>query len=693
MPLLKPLTLLLPLVALCALAHQTAAAPAVVPDGLLIDYDFSRESLPGDDGLIRDLSGNHLDATLRPVSPSKPDLPRTGWLDHNVLQGDGLGGWIVRPAKIQALKQPGADHTMPFGLIAMDNGEIALIASGERKGQPTQVLLAFSADQGDTWTDFLVVPGASGRAMVFTYLGGPNVTFVSGRRYFSRDYGRTWPDSVQHPPTKTGMSFHYEGSAWVDRDPAGLAKAILELGWHYEPGKKWPVDDATVVFRRSVDGGRSWIDEVAPPEWKFEMTYKGKTSLRGVSEGAVARAANGDLVAALRSDIPPALMDGPHDDNLEGTSVSVSKDDGKTWSKMNFLFYAGRHHANLQRLPSGDLVCTMVVRVDVQHGDLAAPPPGGWLTTPRRGCDAVVSRDNGATWDVTRRYELDRFEYLRSDYWPDGKCGHIGASPLPDGSVISAYGNYLKGAAVLIKWKPDAEPSRPATAEDLKLEKPSSGTIYGQVAQRGKDYDLGNRRVILTGSSWIQIPPDDRLLALDGNATVELILRPEEQSGEMPVLLFCAGAVEGKLIEGFRIAYDQRDLRNNNQVLYSDQRVDPTPYEYTTQVSGRSSLEPFSPVIQQLAYVIRDGHGEFYRDGKLFSVQTESGSVPASLFRYVLDKGASKETVCIAVGGRPVGEGVSQKLKAHLFALRIYDRPLSSAELKRNLLATTGKLP
>jgi len=42
----------------------------------------------------------------------------------------------------------------------------------------------------------------------------------------------------------------------------------------------------------------------------------------------------------------------PHDDSLEGTAISISKDDGKTWSDMQILFDAGRHHANLQRLPT-----------------------------------------------------------------------------------------------------------------------------------------------------------------------------------------------------------------------------------------------------------------------------------------------------------------------------------------------------
>jgi hypothetical protein len=117
---------------------------------------------------------------------------------------------------------------------------------------------------------------------------------------------------------------------------------------------------------------------------------------------------------------------------------------------MQFLFDAGRHHANLQRLPGGDLVCTLVVRDDIQEGQLASH---------RRGCDALISRDHGRTWNLDRRFELDRFDFLRRDgYWVDGMCGHIASVVLEDGQILSAYGQYLLGATVLIRWNPDAGP-------------------------------------------------------------------------------------------------------------------------------------------------------------------------------------------------------------------------------------------
>lgn len=390
--------------------------------------------------------------------------PGSGWKDHAIRQGDGKGGWVTRPALRQVLKHPDATHTMPFGLVQLDNGAIALLCSREKAaagpGQRTiEPIIAFSKDGGATWSDFAVIPGTKGRPQYLTYLGQGRLSFVTEvfdkggkpQRVFSNDYGRTWTEHVDHPPTKGGMPFNLEGNAWVDRDERGAAVAILELGWHYAPGKSHPKDDATVVFRRSVDGGKRWSDEVAPPQWKFTVEHNGKMWLRGVSEGAIVRAANGALVAALRSDMPPRYFDGPHDDSLEGTAISISRDDGKTWSDLDILFDAGRHHANLQRLPNGDLVCTLVVRVDVQQGK---------LVSRRRGCDALISKDDGKTWNLERRFELDRYDYLRPDgYWVDGACGHVGAVVLDDGYILSVYGNYRSGA-VLIKWKPDAKPAK-----------------------------------------------------------------------------------------------------------------------------------------------------------------------------------------------------------------------------------------
>jgi hypothetical protein len=57
------------------------------------------------------------------------DAERFSWKEHRVLQGDGRGGWIVHPAQYQFVPRFGEYKVLPFGLAAMDNGEILLMGA------------------------------------------------------------------------------------------------------------------------------------------------------------------------------------------------------------------------------------------------------------------------------------------------------------------------------------------------------------------------------------------------------------------------------------------------------------------------------------------------------------------------------------------------------------------------------------
>jgi len=176
----------------------------VVTDGLVLHYNFTGDNITGNStpdkhGVIKDAAGNGLDAVIRPTEPVPLPVTRTGWLGHHIRQGDGRGGWVSWPAKIQVLKAPGSDFTMPFGIVQMNNGELALICSDEKVGQYTRPVLALSRDGGDTWTDFQIIEGASGRPMNLTYHGGGILSLVAGRRHYSDDYGHSWTRSVEHP--------------------------------------------------------------------------------------------------------------------------------------------------------------------------------------------------------------------------------------------------------------------------------------------------------------------------------------------------------------------------------------------------------------------------------------------------------------------------------------------------------------
>jgi len=376
-----------------------------------------------------------------------------GWKEHFIRQGDGKGGWLLKPAEYRFLHHPEGGLVLSFGLAQMDNGEVIFLGS-RTHGKEQYAVFAIGRDGGDSWSEIQDLPDAVGRPMMLAYLGNGRLTFeteAGNLRYFSSDYGRTWTEKIPKQLTVGGKEWNGEGNPLVEQDARGLVTRMAEIGFTFPDNYRveLPVQP---LLRWSVDGGRTWTNETAPKEWQWEAVYRGKIYHRGVSEGSLARAANGWLVAALRPDMPPEYYADPdkqsgrdYNDSVEGIAVSISRDDGKTWSPMNFLFSAGRHHCHLVRMPNGDLVMTMGVRVDVREGKLASY---------RRGCDAVVSRDNGLTWDTERRYVLDEYEFYDGSRWFNGECGHLYSTLLDSGQILTTHANYLTRGASLIRWKP-----------------------------------------------------------------------------------------------------------------------------------------------------------------------------------------------------------------------------------------------
>ncbi|MBM3475425.1 MAG: exo-alpha-sialidase [Armatimonadetes bacterium] len=384
-----------------------------------------------------------------------------GMKEHPILVGDGKGGWKAKPGELQFLHQPGTTHLMPFGLVQMDNGEVLFLASAEAAASGSTPrsfipVTAISSDAGDTWSALTPVPDCpQGRPMMLTDLGKGELCFqIAGGatssvlRLYSHDYGRTWPERVPLQAAE-GQAWNVEGNALVDRDAEGKAIRIAEIGYKSYSSGVWPAAFEGWL-RWSGDGGRTWTDETKPAAWYITMEWQGKEYLRGVSEGSLTRARNGDLVAALRVDMPPRYYVGGQsgadfDDSLEGLGISISEDDGKTWSPINLIYEAGRHHAHLLTLPNGDIVMTYIVRVDVRDGKLASY---------RRGCEALISHDNGRTWRPDRRYILDEFEYYDGDKWFHGETGHLASTCLTDGRILTVYGHYRAGGSCLIRWRP-----------------------------------------------------------------------------------------------------------------------------------------------------------------------------------------------------------------------------------------------
>ena len=376
------------------------------------------------------------------------DLPRGqayGWRDSSIRKGDGEGGWKTHVVQTRMFPATKGNYIMPFGIHEMDNGQI-IIGASWHDGEMELPVISTSSDGGETFSDWETVPNTFDRPMMFTYLGRGELLFSAhGFHHYSHDYGRTWPERLPVPAATNGGMFWAEGNMLVDTAADGRAERVAATGGN--AGWKPNFEGAFYNFLRwSSDGGKTWRDESRPAAWIYEVTHDGKTYERSVSEGGLVRADNGDIVAALRTDLPPRYLDQPHNDSLEGTAVSISEDDGKTWSALKTLYDAGRHHACLVKRPNGDIVMTYVVRVNVKDGRFA---------NQRRGMEALVSRDNGRTWDLDEVYILDAFNHLGAKHWFNGECGHVAAAALRDGSVLSIYGNYVAKAAVLVRWRPE----------------------------------------------------------------------------------------------------------------------------------------------------------------------------------------------------------------------------------------------
>ena len=378
------------------------------------------------------------------------DSEQLAWKEHFLKRGDGQGGYTCHAAQQQVLPQYERRRIVPYGLATMDNGEVILAATAWPlvPGLPEQTLIAISDDDGATWGEYIVLDGIHQRPMMLAYLGQGVVTFESGdttrqNRMYSHDYGRTWDESIPVPPAPDGQPLGWEGMPLVDRDAHGNAVRIAQTGQTLEGAKPhWTIHN---YIRWSEDGGRSWPRVDCPQAWRGSETYDGKTYDFGCGEGSLVRAANGDLVAALRTWAPPQFTDHPYYvDCLEGTTVSISKDDGDTWSQQKMVFQGGRHHAVLLRMPNDDLVMVVIRRIDFRDGK---------MVSYRRGCDAVISRDHGETWDVEHLYVLDDFPHCNGDQWMHGACGHMSSTLLPDGYILTGYGNVSAGG-VLIRWRP-----------------------------------------------------------------------------------------------------------------------------------------------------------------------------------------------------------------------------------------------
>ncbi len=369
------------------------------------------------------------------------------WTSHNVIQLNGRANVIKLPAKYNILTESwNRVVAVPYIVYMPEKDRVLMLVSCD---YPHQAMILQSDDHGASWsspkyvhTDTSGYPD-TGMGTGLTYLGNGKVLIVSGTEkgawvWFSYDYGETWNDRAVFPPASNGLIFNF---GWdpplIDMDHlTGGVKRIIAGGYIlntslYESAATQGYSIGGI--RISNDGARTWDDVINVPEWL------------GANEVAFTRANNGDIIAACRTDWPERFRK-TNLDHYEGFGVSISKDNGKTWSKINKLFDWGHHHPCMVVMPDKDIVMTYVVRKGYPDTD------DGY---PQFGIEAIVSHDNGQTWDLDHRYILSYWKGIRKG--PNAWYSSSQATStvlMPDGSLLTTFGTGYRSADSTGKGRP-----------------------------------------------------------------------------------------------------------------------------------------------------------------------------------------------------------------------------------------------
>ena len=372
-----------------------------------------------------------------------------GQREHMVLRLDGDKKPTTLPAEMQWISQPwnGENAQMPYLVYLPEKDRVLMLV---QCGQPIHSALITSDDHGRTWSarrwlsvDHTGQPNGVGLGL--TYLGsGKLLAFPEDLKTFwtSSDYGQNWQATSS---THTNSERYAWDPLLVVRDTRGRVERVAQGCWS-PTGVAWGSPAAPysqAYFRSSQDEGRTWSKAAKVPQWL------------GVNEVNLIIADNGDWLAACRTDYPQRFARFQFD-HYGGLGISISKDQGKTWSGLKQLYEWGRHHPSLVLLPDKRLLVSYGVRLGY---------PNNAEGFPQFGVEAMLSGDHGQTWDFGHRYVLATWSGNLKDEraW---FCSIQSTSilRLPDGTLLSAFGTGFNNQAdstrckmdvALVKWRLD----------------------------------------------------------------------------------------------------------------------------------------------------------------------------------------------------------------------------------------------
>lgn len=293
------------------------------------------------------------------------------------------GDWQRKSlAQSQAREKPvvavrSTNHVAFPGISKTKSGTLLIVyregythASG--KPDDGRIMLVRSTDAGKTWGQPELViddPTMDDRNAAISTMDDGTLCvifdkYLRGKHHFawlstSTDDGRTWSAPIQVSRTE---DVHTRSRA-------------LDLG-----DGRWLIPYSESTHSPTASSFFAIFDPKTRTFEEIAATERGKRAL--ADETAVVRAANGDLVALVRSNWDPELFQ------------IVSKDNGRTWSK-----------------PRNSGIPSQFTPADVIQLD------NGWLAASfsfreRRNERLVVSRDHGQTWEIEN--SVDLFDGTRS---------------------------------------------------------------------------------------------------------------------------------------------------------------------------------------------------------------------------------------------------------------------------------------
>lgn len=310
-------------------------------------------------------------------------------------------------------------------------------------------VLIKSYDQGVSWTnreDFSNMGLTNaGNGVLFSFHGELNHEFLK-----STNYGDKWEKTGN---SITGIIKIYTWDPFLVINKSKGNRQLVQIGYKGNGivGTKEYFSQPYIRF--SSNDAHTWS---SPQEIK---------NLKGVCEVNLLATSNGDWIAACRTDPNPKFFGKANEDNYGGLAISISHNQGKDWSDITTLFDFGRHHPSMVLLNDNHtILMTYAVRVGgcrgVKDDDFLDSKDG----YPFFGIEAIISNDNGKTWDVDHRYILSRWKgnipTIEKNYFFRFSQS-TSTVQLPDSSLLTAYGTGRYGTSNsewfmdidLIRWK------------------------------------------------------------------------------------------------------------------------------------------------------------------------------------------------------------------------------------------------